>query len=49
MKKYDVKPEKPSGGRETLPAGGYVCSILNAKVESNDWGYPGHRARCLRG
>ena len=38
MKKYDVKPEKPSGGRETLPAGGYVCSILNAKVESNDWG-----------
>ena len=38
MKKYDVKPEKPSGGREILPAGGYVCSILNAKVESNDWG-----------
>ena len=38
MKKYDVKPEKPMGGRETLPAGGYVCSILNAKVESNDWG-----------
>ena len=38
MKRYDVKPEKPSGGRETLPAGGYVCSIMNAKVESNDWG-----------
>lgn len=38
MKKYDVKPEKPSGGRETLPAGGYVCQILNAKVESGEWG-----------
>ena len=38
MKRYDVKPEKPSGGRKTLPAGGYVCSIMNAKVESNDWG-----------
>lgn len=38
MKKFDVKPEKPVSGRETLPAGGYVCSIINAKVESNDWG-----------
>ena len=38
MKKYDVKPEKPSIGRETLPAGGYVCQILSARVESNDWG-----------
>lgn len=38
MKKFDVKPEKPTSGRETLPAGGYVCSIINAKVESNDWG-----------
>ena len=38
MKKYDVKPEKPSGGRETLPAGGYVCQILSARVESGDWG-----------
>lgn len=38
MKKYDVKPEKPSGGRETLPAGGYVCQILSAKVEEADWG-----------
>lgn len=38
MKKYDVKPEKPSGGREILPAGGYVCNILSARVESNDWG-----------
>lgn len=38
MKRYDVKPEKPSGGRETLPAGGYVCQIMNAKVESGEWG-----------
>lgn len=39
MKKYnDVKAEKPSGGRETLPAGGYVCQILSARVESGDWG-----------
>ena len=38
MKRYDVKPEKPSGGRETLPAGGYVCNILSARVESGDWG-----------
>ena len=38
MKKYDVKPEKPSGGKETLPAGGYVCQIMNAKVEDGDWG-----------
>jgi hypothetical protein len=39
MKKYsDVKFERSSGGRETLPAGGYVCSILSARVEENDWG-----------
>jgi hypothetical protein len=39
MKKYsDVKFERTSGGRETLPAGGYVCSILSARVEENDWG-----------
>ena len=39
MKKYsDVKAERASGGRETLPAGGYVCQILSARVESNDWG-----------
>lgn len=39
MKKYnDVKAERISSGRETLPAGGYVCQILSAKVESNDWG-----------
>ena len=34
----DFKPEKPSSGRETLPAGGYVCKIISAKVEKNDWG-----------
>jgi hypothetical protein len=39
MKKYDdVRAERASGGRETLPAGGYVCQIISAKVESNDWG-----------
>ena len=39
MKKYsDFKAERSSSGRETLPAGGYVCKILSAKVESNDWG-----------
>ena len=38
MKRYDVKPEKPSGGKETLPADGYVCNILSARVESGDWG-----------
>ena len=34
----DFKPEKPASGRETLPAGGYVCKIISAKVEKNDWG-----------
>lgn len=39
MKKYsDVKVERSAGGRETLPAGGYVCQIINARVEENDWG-----------
>lgn len=39
MKKFsDVKAERSFSGRETLPAGGYVCDILSAKVESNDWG-----------
>ena len=39
MKKYsDVKAERPSSGREMLPAGGYVCSILSARVEEGDWG-----------
>ena len=39
MKKYDdVKAEKVSSGREMLPAGGYVCQILSARVESGEWG-----------
>ena len=38
MKRFDVKVERSAGGRETLPAGGYVCQIMSAKVESNDWG-----------
>ena len=39
MKKYsDVKAERSAGGRETLPAGGYVCNILSARVESGEWG-----------
>ena len=39
MKQYsDFKSERSSSGRETLPAGGYVCKIISAKVEQNDWG-----------
>jgi hypothetical protein len=38
MKKFDVEIKRSSSGRETLPAGGYVCQIVSAKVESNDWG-----------
>ena len=39
MKKFnDVKAERSFSGRETLPAGGYVCEILSAKVEEKDWG-----------
>lgn len=39
MKKYDdVKAEKAFSGRETLPAGGYVCQIQGARVESSEWG-----------
>ena len=39
MRKYsDVKAERSAGGRETLPAGGYVCNILSARVESGEWG-----------
>ena len=39
MRKFnDVKAERSAGGRETLPAGGYVCSILSARVESSEWG-----------
>ena len=39
MKEFkDFRPERSAPGREQLPAGGYVCQILSAKVESNDWG-----------
>ena len=39
VKKYsDFKSERSSSGREQLPAGGYVCQILSAKVESGEWG-----------
>lgn len=39
MKQFkDFKSERSSSGRETLPAGGYVCQILSAKVESSEWG-----------
>lgn len=38
MKNYNVKAEKPKSGRETLPAGGYVCQIISAKVEEAEWG-----------
>lgn len=38
MKKYDVDVKRAVSGRETLPAGGYVCQIMSAKVEDADWG-----------
>lgn len=39
MREYkDFRAERSSPGRETLPAGGYVCKIISAKVEQNDWG-----------
>ena len=38
MKNYGVEPKQPKGGREILPAGGYVCQILSAKVEEAEWG-----------
>lgn len=39
MKKYsDVEVKRVGGGKETLPAGGYVCQILSARVESGEWG-----------
>ena len=41
MKKYsDVKFERTSGGRETLPAGGYVCRILKAEETTSSTGKP---------
>ena len=39
MKQFSgFKAEKASGGREILPAGGYVCEIKSAKEEVFDWG-----------
>lgn len=39
MRQYsDFKAERSGGGREILPAGGYVCQIMSAKVESSEWG-----------
>ena len=39
MKSYsDFSAKKVSGGREILPAGGYVCKILSVKTEENEWG-----------
>lgn len=34
----DAKAERTSNGREILPAGGYVCKILDARVDSTEWG-----------
>ena len=30
MRKFDCEIKRNAGGRETLPAGGYVCQIVNA-------------------
>ena len=38
MKQYNVEVKRSASGKETLPAGGYVCQILSARVEENDWG-----------
>ena len=38
MKKFDCEIKRNAGGRETLPAGGYVCQIVNARVEEAEWG-----------
>lgn len=39
MKAFNGYEAKRSGsGRETLPAGGYICKILSAKEESYKWG-----------
>ncbi|MBR3247953.1 MAG: hypothetical protein IKG03_06120 [Clostridiales bacterium] len=34
----NFKPEKSASSREILPAGGYVCKILKAEIQTNDWG-----------
>lgn len=39
IKKYsDAKAEKSGGGRDILPAGGYVCKIIGAKIDNTNWG-----------
>lgn len=39
IKKYsDAKAEKAASARAILPAGGYVCNIISAKVQNTDWG-----------
>ena len=39
MKEFTgYKAEKPSAGKETLPVGGYIAKILEAKEISYDWG-----------
>ena len=39
MKEYNVEIKKnSSGGREILPAGGYVCQIQGARIEEGQYG-----------
>lgn len=39
IKKYnDAKAEKSGGAKAILLAGGYVCKIVGAKIESTNWG-----------
>lgn len=39
IKSYaDAKAEKASAGKAILPAGGYVCKIISAKVQNTDYG-----------
>ena len=39
MRKFNgYEPKKASGGRELLPAGGYIAKILNAEEVQYDWG-----------
>lgn len=34
----NFEAKKSASSRETLPAGGYVCKILKAEVQTYDWG-----------
>ena len=38
IKKYNDFEAKVTTSREIIPAGGYVASIISAKVESTEWG-----------